>query len=106
MASDLTPAEARFVRALCTGGPLGIAALGLSRALGVTTTTIANLSLIVERKGFCIRERFGMRVFLRPTSAALAFAASPVAETSLEALDCPAQLSPPKPRSPRISRLR
>jgi hypothetical protein len=81
MASDLTPAEARFVRALCAGGPLGIAALGLSRVLGVTTGTVGNLALIVERKGFCTRERYGMRVFFRPTSAALLFAATPAPQT-------------------------
>lgn len=76
MANDLTPSEVRFVRALCNSGPLGIAPLGIARALSVTTSTVGNLSAEVERKGFCIRERFGMRVFLKPTGAALAFVAS------------------------------
>src|SRR6185436_11020042 len=71
MSNDLTPSETRFVQALCGAGPLGIAPLGLARVLGVTAATIGNLSTIVERKGFCTRERYGMRIFLRPTNVAL-----------------------------------
>jgi DNA-binding IclR family transcriptional regulator len=73
MSSDLTPAEARLVRALCTAGPLGITPMGLSKALSLSTTTVGNLLLTVERKGFCARERYGMRIYLRPTSVALAY---------------------------------
>ncbi len=60
MSNDLTPSEARFVRALCGSGPLSMPPLGMARTLGVTSATVINLSVVVERKGFCIRERFGM----------------------------------------------
>ena len=106
MSNDLTPAEARFVRALCTGGPLGITAIGLSRALGVTTATVGNLAGIVERKGFCTRERYGMRVFLRPTTVALAFAApATVEELASGAERCPS-MRPRKARRPRAPQMR
>ena len=103
MSNDLTPSETRFVQALCGAGPLGIAPLGLARTLGVTAATIGNLSTIVERKGFCTRERYGMRIFLRPTNVALELVAtlaspeSPFPVPSAEAK---------KPRVPRAPRLR
>ena len=58
MSSELTPAELRFVKALCTAGPLGLSVTGLATALGLSKTTVGNVSLAVERKGFCSRERF------------------------------------------------
>lgn len=79
MTNELTPAETRFVRALNNAGPLGIAPLGLARALGLSSNTVVGLSLVLERKGYCTRERYGMRVFLRPTAAAQSFVASSVA---------------------------
>ncbi len=102
---ELTAAEVRFVRALCGSGPLGIAPLGLAQVLGVTTSTVGNLSAIVERKGFCTRERYGMRVFLRPTSVALAFnVANPgEAATSSPQLEF---RSLKKTRAPRVGRPR
>ena len=100
MSNNLTPSEARFVAALCKSGPLGIAPLGLARALGVTSATVGNLSVIVEGKGFCTRERYGMRVFLRPTPAALAFAASNAAETSRAEM-CAISAPVKKTRTPR-----
>ena len=105
MAIDLTPAEVRFVRALCGSGPLGIAPLGLARVLGVTTSTIGNLSAIVERKGFCTRERYGMRVFLRPTTAALALNVSDAGEPAIGASQSESQAQK-KTRTPRVGRLR
>jgi hypothetical protein len=102
MSNDLTPSEARFVRALCGSGPLGLPPLGMARALGVTSATVINLSVVVERKGFCTRERFGMRIFLRPTNAALAFNAS--------CIESPELMHPPpeprKKRAPRAPRAR
>jgi DNA-binding MarR family transcriptional regulator len=73
MSSDLTSAESRFVLALCSAGPLGSTPTGLAKALGLSTSTIVNLSVSCERKGFCSRERYGMRIYLRPTSAALTY---------------------------------
>ena len=102
MSNDLTPSEARFVRALCGSGPLGMPPLGMARTLGVTSATVINLSVAVERKGFCIRERFGMRIFLRPTSTALAYIAA-CAETP-ELMQPPPM--PPKKRTPRVPRAR
>jgi hypothetical protein len=108
MAKDLTPSQARFVLALCASGPLGIAPLGLSRALGVTTSTVGNLALIVEREGFCTRERYGMRIFLRPTSVALAFAATQSSEESpsVPGISVPIPMGAPKARAPRVPRRR
>ena len=103
MANELTPAEVRFVRALCGSGPLGIAPLGLAQVLGVTTSTIGNLSVIVERKGFCTRERYGMRVFLRPTNIALALNAASSAETAAGDSQFEFQ-APRKTRAPRAGR--
>jgi len=106
MSNDLTPSETRFVQALCGAGPLGIAPLGLARALGVTAATIGNLSTIVERKGFCTRERYGMRIFLRPTNVALELVASlaSAAESPLPVTSAVTETK--KPRSPRAPRLR
>ena len=105
MSNDLTPSETRFVQALCGAGPLGIAPLGLARALGVTAATVGNLSTIVERKGFCTRERYGMRIFLRPTSVALELvAALASADTALPVASSAVESK--KTRVPRAPRLR
>jgi DNA-binding MarR family transcriptional regulator len=74
MSNDLTPAEVRFVRALSGAGPLGTPPTGLARALGITPAAVGTLSFAIERKGYCTRERYGMRIFLRPTAQALALA--------------------------------
>jgi DNA-binding MarR family transcriptional regulator len=105
MSNDLTPSEARFVRALCQAGPLGIAPLGLARALGVTTATVGNLSAIIERKGFCTRERYGMRIFLRPTEVARAFASS-MANEALAAEVGSLATDVRRSRAPRLPRAR
>ena len=73
MSNDLTPAEVRFVRALSGAGPLGTPPTGLARVLGITAAAVGNLSFGIERKGYCTRERYGMRIFLRPTPQAIAF---------------------------------
>jgi DNA-binding MarR family transcriptional regulator len=105
MSNDLTPSETRFVQALCGAGPLGIAPLGLARALGVTAATVGNLSTVVERKGFCTRERYGMRIFLRPTNVALALvAALGSSDTSLPVAAAAAETK--KTRAPRAPRMR
>jgi DNA-binding MarR family transcriptional regulator len=72
MSNDLTPAEVRFVIALRGAGPLGTPPTGLARALGITPAAVGTLSYTIERKGYCTRERYGMRIFLRPTPQALA----------------------------------
>jgi DNA-binding MarR family transcriptional regulator len=72
MSNDLTPAEVRFVMALRGAGPLGTPPTGLARALGITAAAVGTLSFAIERKGYCTRERYGMRIFLRPTPQALA----------------------------------
>ena len=72
MSNDLTPAEVRFVIALRGAGPLGTPPTGLARALGITPAAVGTLSYAIERKGYCTRERYGMRIFLRPTPQALA----------------------------------
>jgi DNA-binding MarR family transcriptional regulator len=77
MSNDLTPAEVRFVIALRGAGPLGTPPTGLARALGITPAAVGTLSYAIERKGYCTRERYGMRIFLRPTAQALALAADP-----------------------------
>lgn len=105
MSDILTVAEARFVRALCGSGPLGVAPKGLARALGLTTTTVVNLSVATERKGFCLRERYGMRIFLRPTADALAFIAVRASEDSASAVRS-ISLSTKRPRMPRTPRSR
>ena|SRR5689334_24009070 len=105
MSNDLTPSETRFVQALCGAGPLGIAPLGLARALGVTAATVGNLSTIVERKGFCTRERYGMRIFLRPTDVALALAAALASGTPLPMTN-PSSVDTKKTRAPRAPRMR
>jgi DNA-binding MarR family transcriptional regulator len=74
MSNDLTPAEVRFVMALRGAGPLGTPPTGLARALGITAAAVGTLSFAIERKGYCTRERYGMRIFLRPTPQALALA--------------------------------
>jgi DNA-binding MarR family transcriptional regulator len=76
MSNDLTPAEVRFVIALRGAGPLGTPPTGLARALGITAAAVGTLSYAIERKGYCTRERYGMRVFLRPTPQALALVQS------------------------------
>jgi hypothetical protein len=70
----------------------------------VTPATVGNLALIVERKGFCTRERFGMRIFLRPTSAALAFVANAASDGLTCALNSAASVSAKKSRAPRVAR--
>jgi DNA-binding MarR family transcriptional regulator len=77
MSNDLTPAEVRFVIALRGAGPLGTPPTGLARALGITPAAVGTLSYAIERKGYCTRERYGMRIFLRPTAQALALTADP-----------------------------
>jgi DNA-binding MarR family transcriptional regulator len=72
MSNDLTPAEVRFVIALRGAGPLGTPPTGLARVLGITPAAVGTLSYAIERKGYCTRERYGMRIFLRPTPQALA----------------------------------
>lgn len=72
MSNDLTPAEVRFVVALRGAGPLGTPPTGLARVLGITPAAVGTLSYTIERKGYCTRERYGMRIFLRPTPQALA----------------------------------
>jgi DNA-binding MarR family transcriptional regulator len=84
MSSDLTNAEMRFVLALCSAGPLGMTPTGLSKVLGLSTSTIGNLSLTIERKGFCMRERHGMRIYLRPTQAALTYRDNPAHQATAE----------------------
>jgi hypothetical protein len=75
----------------------------LARALGVTAATVGNLSTIVERKGFCTRERYGMRIFLRPTNVALALVAALASpETPLPI----ATSETKKTRAPRAPRMR
>jgi DNA-binding MarR family transcriptional regulator len=74
MSNDLTPAEVRFVVALRGAGPLGTPPTGLARVLGITPAAVGTLSYAIERKGYCTRERYGMRIFLRPTPQALALA--------------------------------
>ena len=100
MSNDLTAAESRLIRTLCTAGPMGISPTGLSKALGLSTTTVINLSVTVERKGFCSRERYGMRIFLRPTPTALAY----VADGEVTATPSDNSARPPKPRRPRLPR--
>jgi hypothetical protein len=71
----------------------------------VTPATVGNLSTIVERKGFCTRERYGMRIFLRPTSTALALVASLAsADTPLPIASASADTK--KTRVPRAPRMR
>jgi DNA-binding MarR family transcriptional regulator len=85
MSNDLTPAEVRFVIALRGAGPLGTPPTGLARALGITPAAVGTLSYAIERKGYCTRERYGMRIFLRPTAQALALMADPAALASSNA---------------------
>jgi hypothetical protein len=99
MSSHLSPSESRFVRALCQAGPLGLAPLGLARVLGVTTATVSNLSMLVERKGFCARERKGMRVFFHPTRRAVEWMAVSSDAPADETRSAPA---PKKTRAPRL----
>src|SRR6185295_18727540 len=61
MSNDLTPAEVRFVNALRGAGPLGTPPTGLARVLGITPAAVGTLSYAIERKGYCTRERYGMR---------------------------------------------
>jgi DNA-binding MarR family transcriptional regulator len=94
MGAEITPSEERVLRAICAScGPLGVAALGLSRALGVTRNTVSTTAVNLERKGYCTRERVGMRIFLRPTAAGLAMAAR--AEHAEAALPSPAAAAEP-----------
>ncbi|MEJ0034975.1 MAG: hypothetical protein WDO68_02620 [Gammaproteobacteria bacterium] len=76
VSNDLTPAELRFVVALRGAGPLGTPPTGLARVLGITPAAVGTLSYAIERKGYCTRERYGMRIFLRPTPQALSFTES------------------------------
>jgi DNA-binding MarR family transcriptional regulator len=98
MSNDLTPAEVRFVIALRGAGPLGTPPTGLARALGITPAAVGTLSYAIERKGYCTRERYGMRIFLRPTPQALA-----LTEGGGQQPPDPAALmrSTPKRRAPR-----
>ena len=95
MSNDLTPAEVRFVIALRGAGPLGTPPTGLARELGITPAAVGTLSYAIERKGYCIRERYGMRIFLRPTPQALALAQSASEGRS------PPPTSAPRKRAPR-----
>jgi hypothetical protein len=61
MSNDLTPSEARFVRALCGSGPLGMPPLGMARTLGVTSATVINLSVIVSSGRRAPRSRTTLR---------------------------------------------
>ena len=80
MSNDLTPAEVRFGGARRGAGPLGTPPTGLARVLGITPAAVGTLSYAIERKGYCTRERYGMRIFLRPTPQALARVDSPPPE--------------------------
>jgi DNA-binding MarR family transcriptional regulator len=104
MNAGLTPAEARFVRALYAGGPMGIAARGLSRMMGISAGTVRNLAALVEQKGFCTRERYGMRVFLRPTPLALALVVPAEAEDPAPAFESTSASRPVRSRAPRMAR--
>lgn len=95
MSNDLTPAEVRFVIALRGAGPLGTPPTGLARALGITPAAVGTLSYAIERKGYCTRERYGMRIFLRPTPQALE-----LAQLASEGMSPPPTSSPRK-RAPR-----
>jgi len=95
MSNDLTPAEVRFVIALRGAGPLGTPPTGLARALGITPAAVGTLSYAIERKGYCTRERYGMRIFLRPTPQALA-----LAQSASEGM-MPPPNSAPRKRAPR-----
>ena len=77
MGRDITAGEERVLRAICEShGPLGIAALGLSKSLGVSRNQVSATATSLERKGYCTRERVGMRIFLYPTAAGLALGIS------------------------------
>jgi DNA-binding MarR family transcriptional regulator len=95
MSNNLTPAEVRFVIALRGAGPLGTPPTGLARVLGITAAAVGTLSYAIERKGYCTRERYGMRIFLRPTLQALA-----LADSTSEGMSPPAS-SLPRKRAPR-----
>jgi DNA-binding MarR family transcriptional regulator len=74
---EVTPGEERVLRAICqSSSPLGVGALGLARSLGVTRNTVSTIAVTLERKGYCTRERIGMRIFLRASPAGLAFVLS------------------------------
>jgi DNA-binding MarR family transcriptional regulator len=76
--SEITDGEKRLLIALCAkDSPLGVGALGLSRLLGVARNTVSTVAATLEKKGFCTRERVGMRIYLRPTPAGLALATTP-----------------------------
>lgn len=76
MGTDITAGEERVLRAMCEShAPLGIAALGLSRSLGVSRNQVSATATNLERKGYCTRERVGVRIYLHPTAAGLAFIA-------------------------------
>lgn len=73
---DITAAEERLLRVLCASyGPLGATPVGLAKALGITPNSVSTAAKSLERKGFCTRERVGMRIYLRPTQTGLAFVA-------------------------------
>jgi DNA-binding MarR family transcriptional regulator len=95
MSNNLTPAEVRFVIALRGAGPLGTPPTGLARVLGITAAAVGTLSYAIERKGYCTRERYGMRIFLRPTLQALA-----LADSTSDGMS-PSASSLPRKRAPR-----
>ena len=99
MSAELTGAEFRLIRVLCTAGPLGMTPMGASKALGLSTTTVVNLSVTVERKGFCTRERYGMRIYLRPTQVALEYVAANPSVPD-RAGDTPQVVRPRRARTP------
>jgi DNA-binding MarR family transcriptional regulator len=98
MSNDLTPAEVRFVVALRGAGPLGTPPTGLARVLGITPAAVGTLSYAIERKGYCTRERYGMRIFLRPTPQALALVES--APQDLRSMGSSNGLKKRAPRTP------
>jgi DNA-binding IclR family transcriptional regulator len=70
---ELTPGEERVLRAICACyGPLGISALGVSKSLNISRNTVSTIAQTLVRKGYCVSERVGMRVYLKPTPSALA----------------------------------
>jgi DNA-binding IclR family transcriptional regulator len=68
--------EERVLLAICANcGPLGVEAIKLSKALDLHQSTVSFAAAALARKGYCTREQVGMRVFWRPTSAAVTLAA-------------------------------
>jgi predicted transcriptional regulator len=66
--------EQRVLIGICTNGaPLGVEAIALCKKLDLHQSTVSFAAAALVRKGYCTRERIGMRVFWHPTAAALTF---------------------------------